>query len=147
MSTFSENRKAYFNYEVLEKLEAGIELFGFEVKAVKHGKAVLDGARVIVRGNEVYVVGMQIAPYQQNNTPLDYDPVRTRKLLITKKEIGRLYDTESTKGLTIIGLSLYSKGPKVKLELGIVKGKKKFDKRESIKKRDVERDLRRTLKT
>lgn len=138
-----QNKKAYFDYEILEKYEAGIELLGFEVKSLKKGQGSLIGAHITVRGNEVYIINMQIPPYQIGNTPKEYDPLRNRRLLLTKKEIGGLAKEEKTKGLTIIPLSVYNKGRKLKLEIAIVKGKKKYDKRESIKKRDVERELRR----
>ena len=141
-----QNKKAYFNYEILDKIEAGIELLGFEVKSLKKGQGSLEGSHVIVRGNEAFVVNMQIPPYQPANTPKDYDTTRNRRLLLTKKEIESLSKSENQKGLTIIPISVYNKGRKLKLEVAIVRGKKKYDKRESIKKRDVERDIRRTLK-
>ncbi len=141
-----QNKKAYFNYEILEKLEAGIELLGFEVKSLKRGQGSLEGSHITVRGNEVFVINMQIPPYQPANTPKDYDPTRNRKLLLTKKEILDLAKTEGQKGLTIVPLSVYNKGRKLKLEIGIVRGKKKYDKRETIKKRDTDRELRRSLK-
>lgn len=141
-----QNKKAFFNYEILEKLEAGIELHGFEVKSLKGGSATLDGAHVTVRGDEAFVVGLQIAPYQPKNTPQDYDPFRVRKLLLTKKEIDKLEKIGEQKGLTIVPLSVYNKGRKLKIKLGIARGKKKFDKRESIKKRDTDREIRRSLK-
>lgn len=146
MATFAENRKAGFNYETLETMDAGIELFGFEVKSVKKGQCSLEGAYVIVRGGEAYVIGMHIPPYQGANTPKEYDPIRTRRLLLTKKEIRELADKEAAKGLTIIPLSLYSKGRRIKVSIGIARGKKRFDKRETIKKRETEREMRRTLK-
>lgn len=143
---FTDNRKAHFNYEILEKYEAGIELFGYEVKAVKAGKVSIVGSHGIVRGGEMYIVGMQIQPYQTNNTPENYDIERTRKLLLNKKELHELADADQKKGLTIVPLSLYSKGQRIKVELAIVKGKKLHDKRETIKKRDVDREIRRSLK-
>lgn len=143
MSIFSDNRKAYFNYEILGKYEAGIELLGLEVKSIKSGKAILAGSFIIVRGGEVYLTGMQIPPYQVGNTSLDYDPTRARRLLLNKKEINTLAEADSKKGLTIIPLSLYNKDGKIKVEIAIARGKKIYDKRESIKKRDVGRDIRR----
>ena len=140
------NRKAGFNYEILETYVAGIELFGFEVKSLKKSQGSLEGAHVTVRGSEAYIVGMFIPPYQTNNTPKDYDPYRNRKLLLTKKEILNLGKIEGTKGLTIVPLSVYNKGTKIKLDIATAKGKKKFDKRETLKKqtslRDIERDLK-----
>lgn len=140
------NKKAYFNYEILDKIEAGIELLGFEVKALKASQGSLEGAYIGVRGKEVFVINMQIPPYQPGNTPKEYEPTRTRRLLITKKEIERLSKEESQKGLTIIPVSVYNKGKRLKLEIAIVRGKKKYDKRESIKKRDTDREMRRDLK-
>lgn len=146
MSTLIDNRKAHFNYEVIEKYEAGIELFGFEVKSIKGGRAILAGAFAIVRGGEVFLMNMQIPPYQMGNTPLDYDPTRTRKLLLSKKQIKEIAPSDNMKGLTLVPLSLYSKGRLIKVELGVVKGKKNYDKRETIKKRDVEREIDREYK-
>jgi SsrA-binding protein len=146
MPVLTDNRKAHFNYEIIEKYEAGIELLGLEVKSVKEGKAILAGSFVIVRGGEVFILGMQIPPYQPANAPLEYDPVRNRRLLLNKKEIIELADADGEQGLTIIPLSLYNKGSKVKMEIAIAKGKKLHDKRESIKKRDVDREMRRAIK-
>ncbi len=146
MSNLIENKKAYFNYEVLDTFEAGIELFGFEVKSVRASQASLEGAHVIVRGGEAFLVGATIAPYQQKNTPPEYEPMRTRKLLLTKKEIRELAEKESVKGLTLAPLALYSKGRRIKMSVAVCRGKKKFDKRETIKKRDTDRDIRREMK-
>ena len=137
------NRKAHFNYEILNTYTAGIELFGYEVKSLQKSQGSLEGAHVTVRGNEAYVVGMFIPPYQVNNTPKDYDPHRNRRLLLTKRELHDLSDIESKRGLTIVPLSVYNKGKKLKLDIASVKGKKKFDKRESIKKRDSEHEVKR----
>jgi SsrA-binding protein len=141
-----KNKKAYFDYEILERYEAGIELFGFEVKSLKNSNASLEGAHIIVRGKEAFVTNMHISPYQPKNTPKEYDPLRNRKLLLTKEEIGKLEKVEKQKGLTIIPLSVYNKSNKLKLEVAVVRGKKKYDKRETLKKRDAEKDIRRSLK-
>ena len=146
MTTFVQNRKVRFNYEIEKAYEAGIELFGFEVKAVKTGHGSLEGAYVVVRGGEAFVVGMTIPPFQQNNTPKGYETDRNRKLLLSKKELHELAAIESGKGLTIVPISLYNNKGKVKVEIGIARGKKRFDKRETIKKRDTDREIRRTLK-
>ena len=146
MSMLIDNRKAHFNYEVINKYEAGIELFGFEVKSIKNGRAILAGSFAIVRGGEVYLMNMQIPPYQVGNTPLDYDPTRTRKLLLSKKQIKEIAPSDNMKGLTLVPLSLYSKGRLIKVELAVVKGKKNYDKRETIKKRDVAREIDREYK-
>ncbi len=142
---FAENRKAYFNYEILEKITAGIELLGFEVKAIKAGRMSLDGSYAVMRGNEAFLIGSAITSLQPKNTSKDYDERRNRKLLLTKKEIKKLAESENQNGLTIVALSVYNVGHKIKVELGLGKGKKKSDKRESIKKRESEREIRRTL--
>jgi len=146
MVNLVQNKKAGFNYEFLEKIEAGIELHGFEVKALKEKKASLDGTYVSIQGNEAFVFNLHISPYQAGNTPKDYEPQRPRKLLLTKKEIIRLIGIEKEKGLTIVPVSVYTKKNRIKLELAVAKGKKKFDKREAIKKRDTERDVQRDLR-
>lgn len=146
MTVLIDNRKAHFNYEVIQKYEAGIELFGFEVKSIKSGRAILAGAFAIVRGGEVYLMNMQIPPYQVGNTPLDYDPTRTRKLLLSKKQIKEIAPSDNMKGLTLVPLSLYSKGRLIKVELAVVKGKKNYDKRETIKKRETDREIDREYK-
>ena len=143
---YAENRKARFNYEILEKYEAGIELLGTEVKSIRGGQMSLEGAFVIVRGGEIYLINANIPPYQVKNAPTDYDPLRNRKLLLTKKEINRLAGSEKNKSLTIVPISVYNKNRKIKLEIALVKGKKKFDKRETIKKRDTDREIRREYK-
>lgn len=140
------NKKAGFNYEFLETYEAGIQLRGFEVKALKKGQGSLEGAYIIIRGDEAFVVGMQIPPYQPANTPKDYDPLRPRKLLLAKKEIRTLAGIEGKKGLTIVPISVYNKKTKIKLSIAVARGKKQYDKRESIKKKDAERELKRELK-
>ena len=145
MATYIDNRKAYFNYEIEEKLEAGIELLGHEVKSLKNGSASLAGAYCSIRGGEIFLVGMHITPYQPLNN-IGHNPDRERRLLLSKKEIKYLADKDSTKGLTLIPLSLYSKGRRIKVELAVAKGKKLHDKRETIKKRDTDREIRRTLK-
>ncbi len=142
-----ENRKARFNYEILEKMEAGVELLGFEVKSVKQGQISLESSHVTIRGNEAFLIGATIPPYQEANTPKEYDPRRNRKLLLTKKELQKLEKLEATKGLTIIPISMYNKGRKIKIEVAVARGKKKFDKRDALKKRESDREIRRTLKT
>lgn len=141
MAVLIHNRKASFNYEILERFQTGIELLGHEVKAVRHGQGAIDGAFVTVRGGEAFITGMTVPPYQTGNTPKDYDPMRNRKLLLTKDEIKRLSEIE--KGLTIVPISVYNAGRWIKMEIASVRGKKKTDKRETIKKRDTERQIRR----
>lgn len=141
------NKKATFNHEVLETYHAGIELLGFEVKSLKTGKGgSLEGSHVIIKGGEAFLVGAHIPPYQTGNTPAGYDSRHPRKLLLSKKELIELLDAEGTKGLTTIPLSLYSKGRYIKADIAIARGKKKFDKRETIKKRDTQRDIDREIK-
>jgi SsrA-binding protein len=141
-----DNKKAYFNYEISEKLDAGIELFGFEVKSLRKGQGSLEGSHITVRGNEAFLIGANIPAFQPANAPKDYNPLRNRKLLLTKKEIEEMQGIEKQKGLTMVPISVYNKGRKLKLSLGIGRGKKKFDKRETIKKRETDRETRRTLK-
>ncbi len=145
MTQFADNRKARFDYEILEKFSAGLELLGTEVKAVRSGKLNLQGAYVTVRGGEAYLLGADLPAYQPKNAPKDYDAKRVRKVLLSGKELERLAEAENTKGLTIVPLSVYNKGRFLKLDIAIARGKKKIDKRQTIKKRDIERDLKRTL--
>ncbi len=147
MTTYVHNRRAHFDYEVIETLEAGIVLQGHEVKSVRHGRAKLDGSYVVVRGGEAYLVGSSIAPYQMANTPKSYDPTQPRKQLFSKKELVRLGRATDQERLTALPISLYSKGRKIKVQVAIARGKKKADKRDSIKARDVKRDIDRTLKS
>jgi SsrA-binding protein len=141
-----EHKKARLNYEILEEVEAGLELLGLEVKALRGKLGKLEGSHAVVRGGEAYVVGMSIPPYQPGNTPPEYEPERTRRLLLTKQEIAKLAATEQQKGLTIVPLKVYNKGKKLKLLLGIARGRKAHDKRAVIKKRDTKREIERTLK-
>ena len=143
MTTLVDNGKAHFNYEILEKLEAGIELLGFEVKALKSKSGSLEGSYVIVRGGEAFAMNMFIPPYQEKNTPKDYEPRRNRRLIMTRDDIRKLAGIDSGKWLTIVPISIYNKGPLNKVSIAVVRGKKKFDKRESIKKRETERTIRR----
>lgn len=141
-----QNKKAHFNFEILERFEAGIELSGAEVKSLRAGRASLEGAHVTVRGGEAFLVGATIQPYQANNLPKSYDATRNRRLLLTKTEIAELATKESQKGLTIIPVSVYNKQHKLKIEIAVVRGKKEHDKREGLKKREHERDIARELK-
>jgi len=147
MTVFIENRKAHFNYTIEDTYEAGIELLGFEVKAIRNGQGNINSAFCIVRGGEAFIVGMHIPPYQPKNTIEDYNPDRTRKLLLSKKEIKKLGEKDDIKGLTLVPLSVYSKGPYIKISVAIGRGKKVFDKRETIKKREADREIERTFKT
>ncbi len=146
MATLIRHKKATLDYELLETFEAGIELFGHEVKSLRNGHGKLEGAHVVVRGGEAYLVGASIPPYQPSNTPKSYEAERNRRLLLTQKELGELAGFEKQKGLTIVPISMYTKGRNIKVNIAIARGKKKYDKRETLKARDVERDIRRTLK-
>ncbi len=121
-------------YEILETYAAGIELFGYEVKSLRAGHAQIDGGRVIIRGGEAYIIGINIQPYQANNTPKSYQPDRTRKLLLKKSEILKLATLDRT-GLTILPLSIYEKNNRIKADIVVVKKLKKWDKRELLKKK------------
>jgi len=146
MTTYVNNKKAHFDYEILEKYEAGIELLGFEVKSLKGSQGSLEGAYVIIRGGEAYVMNMFVPPYQENNTPADYEPRRNRRLLLSKKEMNELANTEADRGLTIVPISIYNKSNLIKVTVAVVRGKKKFDKREVTKKRETDREIRRDFK-
>ncbi|MFC1663849.1 SsrA-binding protein SmpB [Patescibacteria group bacterium] len=146
MKTLSQNKKAYFKYKVLEKFEAGMVLIGQEVKSIKEGKVNLLGSYVVLKNNELFLIGANVPLYQPKNAPSDYEPERSRKLLLKKSEIKYLIGKTKQKGLTLVPLRLYTKRGKIKLEFGIVKGKKKVDKRDLIKKRESEREMKRELK-
>jgi len=139
------NAKARYDYEIQEKLEAGIVLFGPEVKSIKSGRAKLDGGFAVLHGNELFLTNVHVPQYQQNQ-PNPPDPERSRKLLIKRKDMERLIGTMKSRGLTIIPLSLYSKGGLVKVELGIGRGKRTIDKRKSIKERDITRSMQRRMR-
>ncbi len=142
-----DNKKAGFNYEIGDKYEAGIELLGSESKSIRAKRGSLEGSYVKIRGNEAFLVGATIPAFQATNVPKSYDPERVRRLLLTKAELRYLTGRESEKGLTLIPLSLYNKGRFIKLSFGIAKNKKKFDKREDIKKRETDREIHRDLKS
>ena len=146
MKTLAENRKSSYDYEFLESYEAGLVLYGHEVKAIKTGHVSLTGSYVVSKGNEFYLINALIPAYQPANTPKDYDPQRSRKLLLKKSEIKSLIGKSKAKGLTLIPLRLYTKKSKIKLEFALARGKRKTDKRETIKKRDMEREIGRRLK-
>jgi len=146
MKVLAENKKAYFKYQILEKFAAGISLLGQEVKSLKTRGVNLAGSYVIVRDEEVFWIGAKIPAYQPKNLPSDYNPERSRKLLLKKSEIKYLIGKAKQKGLTLIPLRVYTKNGKIKLEFAIAKGKRKFDKRELIKKREAKREIERALK-
>jgi SsrA-binding protein len=136
------NRRARFEYEILDSYEAGIVLKGSEVKSLRASKANLQDSYAIVKNGEVWLLNMHINPYEQANQ-FNHEPLRTRKLLLNKSEIAKLHAGTNEKGLTLIPLKIYFKKGIAKVQLGIAKGKKLHDKRESIKERDIEREMRR----
>jgi len=146
MATLIAYKKASIKFERLEELEAGIELFGHEVKSLREKQGQLDGSHVVVRGGQAYLVGATIPPYQPSNTPKGYDPERTRRLLLKKTEIAQLADAESKKGLTIVPIEVYNKSNLIKVRVAVVRGKGKADKREDLKKKDAKREAARVLK-
>jgi len=146
MKALAENRKARYDYEILEKFEAGMVLAGYEVKSIKLGRVSLGGSYVIFKDEEPFLLNANISPYQPKNTPKDYDPTRLRKLLLNKKEIKYLIGKSQQKGLTIVPLRMYTKGGKIKLEVGVARGMKKASKKEILKKKDIDREIDRELK-
>lgn len=139
------NREAHFNYFVVDEIEAGISLTGTEVKSIRDGKCQIKDSYGTIRNNEVYLLNMHINEYREGNL-FNHDPKRTRKLLLHKSEIKKLHDKVKLEGLTLIPLKVYFKKDKVKVLIGICKGKKLFDKRESIKERDLQRENRKQQK-
>lgn len=145
VKTVANNRKAYHDYFIEEKYEAGIELSGTEVKSIRQGQVNLKDSYAIVKDGEMMVHGMHISPYEQGNI-FNKDPLRPRKLLLHKREILKLHARVKQDGYALVPLSIYFKGPRVKLELGVAKGKKLYDKRESAAKRDAQREMDRAKK-
>lgn len=138
----STNKKARFEYFILETYEAGLVLKGTEIKSVRKGQISLQEAYVRTNGSEIWLVGAHIAPYEHASSN-QHDPKRDRKLLMHKKEIRKLWDEVRIKGMTIVPIRVYLKAGKAKLEIGLAKGKKQFDKREAIKEKDIEREASR----
>ena len=147
MAVFAENRKAHFNYEIQEKFQAGLVLQGQEVKSVRLGRISLTGSYVVVRGQELFLRGATISPYQPANAPANYNPERDRKLLLRKEEIRYLLGKSKEEGLTLVPLRVYTDKRTIKLEFGLARGKKKEDKRNTLKKREAKREIERALKT
>jgi len=141
--TIATNKRAFFDYEILEAYEAGIELKGYEVKSIKNGRINLAGSYAVFKDNQIWLLNADVPPYQPKNTPTDYDSRRTRRLLLNKSEIQGLIGKIHEKGLTLMPLKVYTKNHKIKLEIGLGKSRKKADKREVIKKRETEREMRR----
>ncbi len=146
MPTLADNKKAHFNYEILEKIEAGLLLTGGEVKSIKSGHISLKEAFVSFHNNEAYLTNAHVPPYLQAGPQKDYDPTHSRRLLLHRKEIEYLRTKALEKGLTIIPLSVYTKSRLIKVELAVAKGKHTYDKRESLKNRDIDRESKRQIK-
>ncbi len=148
MSEIARNRRAYYDYEILEKFEAGLELRGYEVKAIKTGHVNIAGSHVMIRDGNAWLINADIPPYQPQNAPKDYEHTRTRRLLLNRKEISTLTGRTKEKGLTVVPLRLYTAAGKrgvVKLEIALVRSKKEFDKRELLKKKEAKRTIERGL--
>ncbi len=143
--TISENKKAFHDYFVIESIEVGVELKGTEVKSLRQGKGNIKESWVSIIKNELFINNMHISQYEKGNI-FNQDPIRIRKLLAHRKEINRLYETVKMKGYTLIPLSIYFKGSKIKIKLGVCKGKKNYDKRATIAAMDAKRDMQRAMK-
>lgn len=146
VANLSENRRTRFDYDILGTYEAGIELLGSEVKSIKAGKVNLPGAFAVPRGKEIWLINLNIPPYQEGNAPAEYKPDRPRRLLLKQSEIAEMTGKIKERGLTILPLNMYNKGNLIKIELGLGRGKRGPDKRESIKKREVNREIKRTFR-
>lgn len=146
MATYAINKKARFDYEILDTYEAGLVLSGQEVKSVRGGNVSLKAGFITFHNNDAYLTNVHISPYKHAGKTEGYDPTKSRKILLKTKEISYLRGKLAEKGLTIVPLSVYTKGRRIKLEIGLARGKKKADKRETIKKREVNREIRRHLK-
>jgi len=145
VKTVANNRKAYHEYHILEKFEAGVELYGTEVKSIRQGNINLKESFCAVKDGELFARGMHVSPYEKGNI-FNRDPLRPKRLLMHKREINRLYDRIRQDGLTLIPLSVYFKNSRVKIELGLARGKKIHDKRSSDSERTSERDIERSMK-
>jgi len=146
MEHLIENKKARLEYEFVDTFEAGMELRGHEAKSLRAGKASLVGSRVMVRGGEAYLVGATISVYQVGNTPKSYDPERSRRLLLSRKQIQELEGAESQNGLTLVPIMVYNKKRFIKLSFALARKKKKHDKRATLKERDDRRSMDRAMK-
>lgn len=146
MPIIAVNRKASFDYEILQTYEAGIGLLGLEVKSVKSGRMNLTGSFAVIRQGEAWLVNADIPPYQPKNTPPEYDPARPRKLLLHRRELKELIGKTAQKGLTLVPLKVYTKGPRIKIEIGLARRRKKYNKRERIREREDQRKIERALK-
>ena len=146
MATLAVNKKARFDYEILDTIEGGLKLTGAEVKSAKAGQVQLKGSFLHIQNGELWLKGAYIAPYKPAGMQEGYDPYQNRKILVHRRELNRLVGKRQADGLTLVPLSMYTKGGIVKIKFAVAKGKKKYEKRESIKKRDVEREMRERMK-
>ncbi len=146
MKSLARNKRATFDYEVLDTFEGGLMLLGTEVKSVKEGHMSLKGAFVTIHNEEPFLTNATIPPWQPKNTPEDYDPTRARKLLLKKSEIKTLIGAKQNQGLTIIPIRVYTKGSRVKIEIALARGKKKYDKKAAKRERDIQREVDRALR-
>lgn len=140
-----KNRKAYYDYQILEEYEAGIMLFGSEVKSIRLGNVTLLDSFIYLRDGEVWIKNLSIARYKQVHVAEPHDEKRDKKLLLTKKEISKISREMEDMGITCVPLSVFTKNNKIKIKIGVVKGKKIYDKRASIKEKDIKRDMERNL--
>ena len=141
----ANNKKAYHDYFIDDKYEAGIELAGTEIKSLRQGKCSIKESYIQIRNNEVFIIGMHISPYEKGNI-FNKDPLRTRKLLLHRSEIRKLTGRIAEQGYTIVPLQVYLKGSLVKVEIGVAKGKKLYDKRQAIAQKDMKREAERDFK-
>ncbi len=141
----STNKKAYHDYSIEETYEAGISLLGTEVKSMREGRVNLKDSYAIIKGNEIFLFNCHVSPYSHGNLQ-NHDPLRTRKLLLHRREIDKLWGKLSQKGFTLIPLRIYFKRGKVKVEIGLVRGKRKYEKREALKEKEAQREIQRHLR-
>lgn len=145
MQIVCQNRKAYHDYSIEETVEAGLQLLGTEVKSLREGKANLKDSYVLIKDSEVLLLNCHISPYSHGNI-MNHDPVRTRKLLLHRREIERLRGKAMQKGYTLVPLKIYFKGPFAKVEVGLAKGKRLYEKRDTIREREAKRTIERAMK-
>lgn len=146
MKTLAVNKRARFDYDILETFEAGLQLLGTEVKSVRAGNMSLRGAFVTLHSGDAFLINATVPPWQVQNAPAGYDPVRSRKLLLKKEELKYLIGSKESKGLTIVPIRVYSKRHHLKLEMGLARGKRQFQKKEQKKERDIRREVERMMR-
>ncbi len=146
MATYADNKRARFDYDIIETTEAGLILTGQEVKSIRNGNISLKAGFITFHENEAFLTNVHIAPYKHAGKLDGYDPTKNRKILLKTKEINYLREKIQERGLTVVPLSVYNKGRHIKVQIGLAKGKKQFDKRETIKKRELNKEIHRSLK-